>query len=124
MTPEEDFLGSNAPSCQDFQSLRPPLLWEFPVCHPSGGDVDFFWNNPIRQIVRDCALAVRQTGFSKFQEEFYMKDAWKSALMVIRNICHCWNILESGKKARNCEPFVTRTQYIIFFSLLTADSYI
>ena len=37
MTPEEDFLGPNAPSCQDFQSLWPPLSREFPACHPSGG---------------------------------------------------------------------------------------
>ena len=46
MTPEEEFLGPNPPSCQDYQSIRPPPLpREFPACHPLGGCA-FFWNNP------------------------------------------------------------------------------
>ena len=46
VTPEEESFGSDPPSCPDFLSYQPPLLQEFPVCHPSGC-VDFFWNNPI-----------------------------------------------------------------------------
>ena len=46
MTPEEDFLGPNAPSCQDFQSLRPPSQENFQrAIRPRS--VDFFWNNPL-----------------------------------------------------------------------------
>ena len=37
MTPEEDFLGPNPTSCQDFQSLWPSLPREFPARHLSGG---------------------------------------------------------------------------------------
>ena len=39
MTPEEEFLGPNPPSCQDFQSLRPPSRENFQraICRGGGG---------------------------------------------------------------------------------------
>ena len=78
MTPEE-FLGPNPTSCQDFQSLWPPLPWEFPACHPSGGGgVAFFWNNPMSNF----AKRVPGTNFE--------------AILIMSSILMYWRCQESG----------------------------